>query len=457
VTSRSTNAEVNSGTAQTTIRHARKLLLDLDEHTLEVLIKSSSSLVVRVVGMAAAMGISIVLGRTLGATGVGIVNLTQQIAALLLVVTMLGMDSVITKRVAIGHAASDPEQIASSLGTASIVCGLFATATSVAGILAAPWMANNLFHTKALEVPLIIALAVLVPQTFSRILSASLSGFRKIWQSNLVDNTLSVWIVGVGLIVIDLCNISITVINVAILYAIGRIGVLCSMAVYQHRLFTYSGPRRFLPRPMLKMAFPLLIASSAYLIMSNADGVMLGWLRSPKEVGLYSVAAKIALLESFFLTVSNSAVGPALASLYAQGRVSEIERMVKRVTGGLIVIAMLSLVLFMLFGRALLSIWGTEFAGAYYVLLVLGVGQFFNVSTGCCGTLLTMCGHEKVVGYLSTIFLCLNLVLVYVFVVKWGAVGAACATAITVASENTAKVIIARIKVGVVTIPFIGA
>ncbi len=226
------------------------------------------------------------------------------------------------------------------------------------------------------------------------------------------------------------------------------------MGLYQRTLFRYRGPRQFIARPMLKMAFPLLIATSSYLIMANADGVMLGWLRSPREVGLYSVAARIAVLESLFLMVSNSAIGPKLASLYAQGKIKEMEKMVKRVTGGLILIAVASLALFILLGHPLLSLWGRDFEGAYLVLVVLGIGQFFNISTGCCGMMLTMCGYEKAVGYFSSTFLCLNLALNYFLILKWGAAGAACATAITVAGENISKMILAWKKVGVLTLPF---
>lgn len=432
---------------------ARKALSRLDEHTLEVVAKSSSSMLVRMLGIAAALGVSVWLGRTLGASGLGIINLAQQVATLLLIVTMLGMDNVLIKRVAIGHENGDAQDIANSLRTASVICGLIATAATVLGILAAPWACRHIFHTEALKIPLIVTLAVLVPQTFSRIYAAALNGFRKVWQSNLVNEALSIWVVALGLVVLHLLHIRITVISAAVLYAAARLVVFLSIGTYKRMLFRYKGPRRMNARPMLKMAMPLLIASSAYIITANADGVMLGWLRSPREVGLYSVAAKVALLESFFLMVSNSAIGPKLAALYAQGRKQEMERMVQRVTGGLILIAMASLAFFILFGHPLLAIWGHDFSGAYLVLVVLGIGQFFNISTGCCGMILTMCGHERVVGYVSTSFVCVNLTLNYFLILRWGAVGAASATAITVAGDNLTKMMLARRKVGVLTLP----
>jgi O-antigen/teichoic acid export membrane protein len=425
----------------------------LDEHTLEVVTKSSSSMLVKIVGMVAALVVSVFLGRTLGASGLGIINLATQTTTILLVVTMLGMNNVLIKRIAIGDARGDSQEIANSVYTSSVINGLFATVITVLGILLTPWLARSVFHTQALEIPLIVSLAVIVPQTFTRIFAAGMNGFHKIWQSNLVGDTLGTCVIGLELLLMFFFHLPITVITVAILYAVSRLIVFCSTGLYWRRLFPFRGPRCFIPRPMLTMALPLLIATGAYAIAANAGGVMLGWLRTPREVGLYSVATKLALLESLFLMVSNSAIGPKLASLHSQERIRELETMVKRVTGGLILIAIASLAVLIAFGHSILNLWGKEFAGAYLALVILGIGQFFNISTGCSGMLLAMCGHEKTVGYLSTTFLLLNLVLNYFLISAWGAVGAATATAITVAGENTIKVFLTKWYIGVSTIP----
>jgi len=438
---------------QTLNIRVRKVFSGLDEHTREVVFKSSSSLLVRVLGIVAAFGVSVALGRTLGATGLGIINLAQQIATLLLVVTMLGMDNVLIKNVAIAYGEENPKGIADSLYTASVINGSLATALTVVGILASPWLARRVFHSPALEIPLIVTLAVLVPQTFARVFAASLNGFHKVWQSNLVNNTLSIWVVAVGLVVMHFAHARITVIPVAILYALGRLTVFFSMGLYQRKLFRYKGPYRMNARPMLKMALPLLLSSASFLVIANADGVMLGWLRSPHEVGLYSVAGRLAMMESVLLMVSNSAISPKLASLYAQGRTEEMEKMVKRVTGGLILVAVTSLGLFLLFGHTLLSLWGREFVGGYAVLVVLGIGQFFSISTGCCGLLLVLCGRERLVGYVSMACLILNLVLNYFLIRAWGALGAAAATTITVAAQNLANMMLTRREIGFFTIP----
>src|SRR5699024_12494559 len=59
---------------------------------------------------------------------------------------------------------------------------------------------------------------------------------------------------------------------------------------------------------LLKTSLPLLLVGASGIIASNADSIMIGWLSSSHEVGLYVVAARVALLTSLLLQVKNSAV-----------------------------------------------------------------------------------------------------------------------------------------------------
>jgi O-antigen/teichoic acid export membrane protein len=283
---------------------------------------------------------------------------------------------------------------------------------------------------------------MIIPQTFSRVFASGLNGFRKIWQSNLVNEALSICVVAVGIVILQILKIKITVINVAILYAIGRLVVSGAIFVYWKSIFTYKGEKSL-----------ILLVSGTSIIASNADALMLGWLSDVREVGLYSVAAKLALLVSLFLQVSNAAISPKLASLFATNNIAEINILVKRVTLGLVTIAILFLIVFIIGGNFLLGLWGNEFKEAYLVLIILAIGQFFNISTGCAGLLLIMCGFEKIHGYISLFFMVLNLILNYILIVSYGAVGAAIATAITVGFENIAKLILVKNKIGISTIP----
>ena len=97
----------------------------------------------------------------------------------------------------------------------------------------------------------------------------------------------------------------------------------------------------------------------------------------------------------------------------------------------------------------MLNLWGQEFVSAYSILIVLAIGQFVNISTGSCCLLLVMTGHEKIHSYISFCSLLMNVVLNIVLIIRFGALGAAIATATTVIFENFFKLILAKRKTSI--------
>ncbi|MBS2097102.1 oligosaccharide flippase family protein [Carboxylicivirga linearis] len=427
----------------------------LDIHTLEVIKKSSASMLVKIIGMSATFGISIILGHKIGPEGLGIINLANRIVAIVIVLAMIGMNNVILKEVAIAFERKDWHHVANTIYTAYLVNIPLALVISIIFIILTPWVNKNFFQEPSLDIPLIVALSVVVPQVLSRIFASGINGFRKIWQSSVVNDTLSSGVVVIGLVTLLALEIEITVVRVAILFAISRIVVTIAVGSYWKKLFKFEGKR--IPRihPMIKVAMPLLIVSATTLIASNADTVMLGWLSNARQVGFYSVAAGLGLLTSFFHILTASTLTPKIAALNSQGKLQTLQTMVQQVTKGLIVIGGVGLLIFFLGGEYILKLWGEEFSAAYWPLVIISIGQLFNIGTGATGIILIMTGHEKIVGYITLVSAVTNLMLNYFLIPLYGATGAAIATAVTVILENIIKVIIVKQQVNIYTIPYL--
>ena len=227
--------------------------------------------------------------------------------------------------------------------------------------------------------------------------------------------------------------------------------LLLSVGSYWRRIYKYKVKRTFIPKQLLKTSLPLLGSTLAAIIVTNADVIMLGWLSSTKDVGLYAVAARLALLSSFFLQVTNASVSPKIAALYENGKINELEKMVQRITKGLGLLGLLQVIIFIVAGKLILSIWGTEFTNAYWILIVLGLGQLVNISTGAVGLLLIMCGYEKIQSRIAIIFMFLHLVLIFILINKYGAIGAAVATAITISLQNLIRLYFIKRRIGIST------
>jgi len=432
----------------------KKITSKLDIHTLEVIVKSSKTMLVKVFGLIAGLLISIFLARTLGPEGLGVVNFANKFGMILLILTMFGFQNVIIKFIAIAKQKLDNKGIATTLKTSLAFNGLLSLVIACIGAIVLPLILDIWSDNQDLYIPLLIVFVMLIPQTISRVYGSALNGYGKIWQANLVNQTLSVLLVGLGLLLYWSFNISLTPISVLLLYAISRVLLAFVVLVLWNHTFKSKIKGQFNLKPMLKMAKPLLLVTGTGVIASNADAIMLGVLGTFKDVGIYSVAARLALLTSLFLQVSNAAITPKLASLFHDSKIREMRLMVQRVTKVLTLVALLFVVFFVLLGQWLLSFWGSEFQEAYWILVILSIGQFFNIATGCSGMLLVMCGFEKIHGYISLATVLLNIMLNVILITNYGALGAAIATAITVVLSNVAKVIFSNRKTGILTLPF---
>jgi O-antigen/teichoic acid export membrane protein len=431
----------------------KKIKANLDIHTLEVVLNSAKTMIVKVVSMIAGLLISIFLGRILGSEGLGIVNFANKFGMILLILTMFGFQNVIIKFISIAKGERNDEDIATALKTSLIFNGLLSILIASIGAILLSFILDIWSYNQDLYIPLLIAFVMIIPQSISRVYGSALNGYGKIWQANLVNQTLSVLLVGVGLLIYWGLDIQFTPISVLILYALSRIFMALTVIILWKQTFRSKIRGRVNFKPMFKMAKPMLLVTSTGVIASNADAIMLGIFGTFNDVGIYSVAARLALMTSLFLQVTNSAIKPKMASLFRNNKIGEIRFMVQRITKGLTLVALLFVVFFLTLGQWILGFWGTEFQEAYWVLVILSIGQFFNIVTGCSGMLLVMCGHEKIHGYISLVSVILNIILNVILIANYGAFGAAIATTITVILSNISKVIMAKRKTGILTLP----
>lgn len=439
------------------IKALRKKLSFLDEHTLEVAKKSFSSTIIKVLGLLVSLGISVFLGRTLGPEGLGIINLANRILSILLIFSLLGNQKVILKEIAISFNKNDSNRIDDIIYSSVLLNVIIGVLIGVLIALFTPQLANLIFDDKNLIIPLLIFLIALVPQIIARIISSGLIGYKKIWQSNLVDKTLSSVVIGFVLSIYWLFNFKFSVINVSIAYTIALCTVAISMAIYWRKL-NRTRPLfkkfKLVAKELFATGHSIFTMEIAVVISSNASIILIGALLQTKDIGLYAVASNLALLTTFFLQVTNSSLSPKIASLYEEGNLKSMELMVRRLTCFLMIIGIGVLLTFVVFGKFLLSIWGNEFIEAYWILVILGSGQLFNLGTGAVGVLLNMTGHEKIHRNISIGFMIISIPLSYVLIKTLGIIGAALSAAVIVTLENLTKLIATKVYLKINIIPF---
>ena len=425
----------------------------MDKYIKDIFLKSSKATIIQVVGISSRLITSIFLGRELGASGLGDVNLINQIITIILVFTMFGMDHVLVKNISIYLFRKESKSIGRTIFTAIYITTIIAFSLSLLLFFSVEQI-SIFFSSKELNTPLIISSLVIIPQTMSNVFASAINGFSKVWQSRLLKDFLTSIFVLLGLLLCNFFDVQINLLNVIIIYTISRCITFLISLIYLRKLYKPIFLLGSIDKSMIKMAKPLLFVSATTLLLSSVDIIMLGWLSSSKNVGLYTVSTRLVLFVAFFLQITNSVLSPKIAALYANKKIDEVSNIVKKVTFWLIIIGVLSTLFFLIFGKYILTFWGKEFIEAYYSLIILCFGQFINISTGCSGVLLIMSGNEKVFSYISGIFLLINIVLNFIFIQLYGILGAAIATSLTIAGENILRVIIVKKRTGILTLPF---
>ncbi len=304
--------------------------------------------------------------------------------------------------------------------------------------LLAPFLAETFFHQVALiailrwfAVATAFNIALQVTSTATRI-------SRRMQFSALAQDIVPV-LVNLGLVVVlvFVAELSIQGALIAVLagYAAGWL-----VAVYFVRsLFPpvmQPGPVSLdLYRQLLSFSVPTLMAGMFNLLTQSSSALLLGYFRSPAEVGIYQAAAQLSLLSAFILMAFNAIFAPMIPNLHLTRQEARLNELFKISTKwGLYVCLPLFLIMILLPSQILALLFGKAYAGGSWALVLLSLAQLVNAGTGAVGNLLIMTHHERQWLMISGASFLTAILLNLWFIPRWGLLGAALGTGIGIAT-----------------------
>lgn len=187
---------------------------------------------------------------------------------------------------------------------------------------------------------------------------------------------------------------------------------------------------------ILTLSFPMFLTAAMHTIMTQTDIIMLGMMDDIKAVGIYAIAIKLAGLTSFVLGTVNTIAAPKFSELYHSGQMNELKNVAQKSSKLMFWSTLPIILIFILFGRYILEIFGEEYTVAYMTLLILILGQFVNAVVGSVGFLLDMTGYQKQLNIMVIFSGLVNIILNYILIPSYGIVGAALASAISLSLWN---------------------
>jgi O-antigen/teichoic acid export membrane protein len=155
-------------------------------------------------------------------------------------------------------------------------------------------------------------------------------------------------------------------------------------------------------REWIRVALPLLLTAGLNQINNRTDILMIGAILGTTKAGIYAAVSRIVNLVLFGISSVNAIAAPMISQLYAQGRTTELQRVVTLAASGIAFFSIPVGLGLVMWGKSVLALFGPAFSEGYTVLVILIAGKLVNGLTGSVGYLMLMTGHQqKAVGVMA--------------------------------------------------------
>lgn len=206
---------------------------------------------------------------------------------------------------------------------------------------------------------------------------------------------------------------------------------------------------RFPAREMLAFGIPLMSTDLVNTAILSGATLVLGAYHDASEVAQFRAALPIARLNLLVMTTFQLLYMPQAARLAARGDPVGVQTLYWRTAAW---ISVLSFPIFALTGsfarEAMLTCYGERYADAWPQLFALSLACYFNVVTGFNGLTLLALGRLRFVLATNALSIGISLALAFALIPRWGAFGAALATALALVGFNAIKQLGLRFSAG---------
>jgi O-antigen/teichoic acid export membrane protein len=189
---------------------------------------------------------------------------------------------------------------------------------------------------------------------------------------------------------------------------------------------------RRLVRPIISAALPLALLGALGVFMVNVDLLMIGWWRTPEEVGFYSAGHRIVQLLYTLAAIFASSIFPALSRMVRAGASEKITFFMERSVVSVLAVAFPLTLGSVVIGSSLISfVYGIEYLPGAFTFQILSLTFFLHFVWVLIVNLIFAYDKQKsVVPYLVGAIV-LNLALNALLIPRYGIEGSALGTVLS--------------------------
>lgn len=383
---------------------------------------------------------NLVLTRTLGTSLYGIYAYLTVVFSLFRVFTRLGGDKSVLRY--LPEHESDPRMQNAMLTIAYGTSLVASVIVAVAVYVFAPDI-SRLTLDEPLFVDVLRVGAIVLPfNTLANITNYSFRAIERmdynVLVSSVIEPTLRLVFVG-GAVLLGYSVVG----AVAGLVVAGILAFVAAALILVRRtdLGELRRPTRSQVTSYYDFSVPLTFSQFGNFLYNRIDILMVGLLLSGSAVGIYNVAVLIAGILVLPLTAFNQLFPPIAAKLYHNEELDELQAVYGTVTRLVFTLALFPALAAILYSGELLRIFGAGFTEGTLVLILFSVAQLANCAVGPSGFLLMMTDHQYLTLGNQLVSGVLNAILNYVFILQFGFIGAAVATASVLTGINVLRVV----------------
>ena len=191
-------------------------------------------------------------------------------------------------------------------------------------------------------------------------------------------------------------------------------------------------------------SLPLVFIAGIDELYLWSDIIILGFLMSAPDVAIYFAAQRSMSIASFIQYAFMMVSAREFSLANAMRNKSELQRRISSTSSWTFWLTVPAVLIMLLVGYPLLSMFGSQFVSGYSVMLVLGVGFIVRASVGQATDLLVVMGHQNANLWVSLGGIIFNIIFSLLLVPNFGIAGVAMATTITFVLRSIAMTIIVK-------------
>lgn len=373
----------------------------------------------------------VLTARLLGPAGLGLWALSVTLIRALGVLISWGLSEAIVR---FGASMSAQGSAHGNLTTRLVRFGtVLGTLGGVLVLLTAGWLATTIFHKPELAPVLRIMAPALAAFAAIEVLAASTRLTKKMHHSAIARDLgpASLHFGLIALCVAASLGLAAASIATSAAYVIGA-GFAWLVARRVRVRIESRGANDMSTSSILRYAGIATLVGVFGFVVTRADLLFVGIFLDSSSVGYYMAAVQLSLVFAIVMAAFSSVFAPMCAELFRQNEIDRLQALYRTSTRWALYVTIPFLIPLLIASPEVLGlVFGGRFVVAGTTLRILLLGQLIHVGAGLIYTLLMMAGGEGLWVRLSGAAAALGIALPILLIPRFGIVGAAASTTVT--------------------------